>query len=98
MPRSWKHRSGNDTGCLASYYKGHMMKKYKSVDTPEKGGGEGSLRYPARGNFLVPKNRYSVLAKISYVRWGFRNLTKDYITSFLYKESPYFNSIYNGWR
>ena len=36
MPRSWKHRSGNDTGCLASYYKGHMMKKYKSVDTPEK--------------------------------------------------------------
>jgi hypothetical protein len=39
MPRSWKHRSGNDTGCLASYYKGHMMKKYKSVDTPEKGEG-----------------------------------------------------------
>ena len=25
MPRSWKHRSGNDTGCLASYYKVHMM-------------------------------------------------------------------------
>ena len=25
----------------------------------------------------MPKNRYSVLAIISYVRWGFRNLTKD---------------------
>ena len=27
----------------------------------------------------MPKNRYSVLAKISYVRWGFRNLTIDLI-------------------
>jgi hypothetical protein len=42
MPRSWKHRSGNDTGCLASYYKGHMMKKYKSVETP----GRGVVRDP----------------------------------------------------
>ncbi len=25
----------------------------------------------------MSKNRYSVLVKISYVRWGFRNLTKD---------------------
>ena len=41
------------------------------------------------GSLVVPKNRYSVLDKISYVRWGFRNLTKDYITSFLYKESPF---------
>ena len=27
----------------------------------------------------MPKNRYSVLVKISCVMWGFRNLTKDAI-------------------
>jgi hypothetical protein len=33
------------------------------------------------GSLAVPKNRYSVLAKISYVRWGFRNPTKDAMLS-----------------